>query len=180
MYRYLMTASALLAIAASGCASRRTATPDSATELTPLVRESRMVSPAAMPKARIYRTSGDYADNVPVQIRPSGQLLSYPAPTDLTDDSTPVPLIDGWLLDRCGVSLDTRFTSYSFAVYRRLTAPPTPAQVMANLIPGARVTEVEILPMTTSEAAADTRAVIEIIRANRLKVQVDTTAAPAG
>lgn len=161
----------LTAMAACSSARRQPSlpVPDS------LISESRMTGPAQTRQAMIYRTSGNYADNVPVQIRPSGQLLSYPAPTDITEDSEPIPLIDGWLLDRCGVSLDSRFTSYSWAVYRRLTTPPTPAQIMANLIPGARVTEVRTLPMTPAEAAADPRAVMELIRTRALTVTVDTT-----
>lgn len=102
--------------------------------------------------------SGDYADNVPVTLAPDGAIISYPAPTDLTDRSTPLPLADGWWLDRRGISANSVFTRYTYSEYRALPAAPTPTELKASVIPGARVTATLQLPMTVSEATADTAA----------------------
>lgn len=110
------------------------------------------------PKAVAYRMSGDYADNVPVTLAADGAIISYPAPGDLTDRSAPLPLADGWWLDRRGISANSVFTRYTYSEYRALPAAPTPAELKASLIPGARVTATLQLPMTVAEATADTAA----------------------
>lgn len=110
------------------------------------------------PKAVAYRMSGDYADNVSVTLAPNGTIISYPAPTDLTDRSAPLPLADGWWLDRRGISANSVFTRYTYSKYRALPAAPTPAELKASLIPGARVTATLQLSMTVAEATADTAA----------------------
>lgn len=55
-----------------------------------------------VPQAVIYRTDGDYFDNVPVTLDRRGgtALVSYPAPGDLTKSSMPIRLAEGYLLDR--------------------------------------------------------------------------------
>lgn len=114
---------------------------------------------ATAPKATAYRMSGDYADNVPITLGPDGSIISYPAPTDLTDRSTPIPLADGWWLDRRGITANSVFTRYTYSQYRALAAPPAPDRLRAAIIPGARVTVVQTLPMSLSQALADTAAV---------------------
>ena len=49
-------------------------------------------TPADIPRAVVYRTNGDYADNVPVTVAADGTLLSYPAPGDVGAHSAPVGL----------------------------------------------------------------------------------------
>lgn len=110
------------------------------------------------PKAVAYRMSGDYADNVPVTLAADGAIISYPAPGDITDRSAPLPLADGWWLDRRGISANSVFTRYTYSEYRALPAAPTPAELKASVIPGARVTATLQLPMTVAEATADTAA----------------------
>lgn len=118
----------------------------------------------ALPRAVVYKTDGDYRDNVPVTLNAAGtQVVSYPAPTDLTDYSTPLPLADGYLLDRRGVTADTRFTRYTYGEYRALPSVPSPAEILAHVIPGSRVTELHRLDMTPQQAAGDTAAVNAII-----------------
>ena len=112
-----------------------------------------------MPRAVAYRMSGDYADNVPVTLAPDGSLESYPAPSDINAASRPVPLAGGWWLDRRGVSPRSVFTRYTYAGYAALKEAPSPSQLLEAVIPGARVTSVVTLPMTTAEAVADTAAV---------------------
>lgn len=119
----------------------------------------------ALPRAVIYKTNGDYRDNVPVTLSDDGTaLVSYPAPTDLTELSTPLPLADGYLLDRRGVSENTRFTRYTYARYRALPASPAPATLIDSIIPGARVTELRRLDITLQQALGDTAAVNDLIR----------------
>lgn len=120
-------------------------------------------SAAFIPRALIYRTDGDYQHNVPITVGPDGNIISFPAPTDLRYTS-PVPVADGWLLDRRGVGERTRFTRYTYAQYETLATPPTLEQLRQAIIPGARVTQAYSLPMTNSEAANDTAAVNTLIR----------------
>jgi len=118
-----------------------------------------------MPRAEIYKTAGDFADKVPVTIdRTTGELAAYPAPTDITDDSSPLPLADGFLLDRRGIGVNTMFTRYTYAEYRALSEAPTPQEISGAIIPGSGITVLMRLPMSPGEAAADTAAVNAIIR----------------
>lgn len=114
---------------------------------------------AAIPRARVYRMNGDYADNVPVGTDGSGRIISYPAPTDVSAASRPMQLAGGWWLDRRGVGLHTVFTRYTYEEYAALPQSPSVAQLREAIIPGARVTAVEELPWTLREAVADTAAV---------------------
>lgn len=117
----------------------------------------------ALPKAVVYKMSGDYAENVPVQVNPQGDITSFPAPTDVRGQQ-PVKLIDGWYLDRRGIGPNSVFTTYTYAEYSKLPSTPTLKELKAAIIPGARVTDCRQLPMTASEAAADTAAVIESLK----------------
>lgn len=130
-----------------------------------------------LPKAVIYRTNGDWRDRVPVTVNPqTGQLVSFPAPSDIAGAQMPIPLADGWLLDTRGVNLDTRFTRYTYAQYAALPQTPSTAQLIDSIIPEARITAIERLPMTLSEARADTARVNVIIAGGfpdqNLKVKV--------
>jgi hypothetical protein len=121
-------------------------------------------SAAFLPKAAIYRMSGDYHLNVPISVSASGELLSYPDPMDIRPGATPIPLAEGYWLDRRGVSELTRFTSYTYDEYSQLEKAPSAESLMAHVIAGATLTEVVLLPMRPNEAAKDTAAVNSIIR----------------
>lgn len=117
-----------------------------------------------LPKAQIYRTTCERADLVPVNFSPDGKnIVSYPAPGDLPSTS-PVRLAGGWLLDRRGINPATRFTSFTYAEYQAMEHAPTPQELMRNIDQTCRITEIRALPMTTSEAIADTAAVNRMIR----------------
>lgn len=122
----------------------------------------------ALPSAVVYRTNGDYNDHVAVNIdRSTGRLMSYPAVTDVTAASSPVPLADGWLLDRRGGinTQTTAFLKYTYSQYAALQATPSPTQIVAAILPDARVTVAEKLTgMTPAEALADTAAVNARVR----------------
>lgn len=115
---------------------------------------------AVMPRAVVYRTNGDYNDRVPVALNADGSaLVSYPAPSDLTSSSAPVPLGHGYLLDRRGVGPNTAFLSMTYDQYRALKQAPSPAELMHLIIPGAKIEQMIELPISASQAAADIPAV---------------------
>lgn len=127
-------------------------------------------APMAMPKGLLYKTSGDYDNNVPVQMGAGGELISFPAPTDIPANPEPLRLAYGWLLSPVGVTVNSVFTRWTYAEYRALPQPPTPDEIRAAVIPGGKVTMTMQLPMTQSEALADTTAVNEFIMANQVIV----------
>lgn len=103
--------------------------------------------PAALPNARIYRTNTDVDKYVPVTVNPAtGELVSFPAPTDITPASMPVVLKDGWLLDRRGISPNTRFIRYTYSQYHDMSEGVSTSMILNSLIPDARVTEIVELP----------------------------------
>lgn len=154
----------------AGCSSGKTG---AAASVTPTAEATAVSSAAvmatgrqnALPKAVIYKTSADVRLNVPVTLDDAGTgLLSYPAPSDIFPEAAPLPLADGFLLDRRGVGPNSAFTTYTYAEYSALKTAPTPAELMKAIIPGVRVTEIVRLPFTTSVAVADTAEVNRLIR----------------
>lgn len=115
-----------------------------------------MVSdPAGMVlKASAFKMSGNYAKNVAVTLAPDGSLIYYPAPTDLSADSAPVEIGDGWWLNRQGLGSGSVFTKWTFDEYRALKSAPSPAEIKAAVISGARVTDFRRLPVAASKAAS--------------------------
>lgn len=105
-----------------------------------------------IPNATVFRMSGDYADKVAVTLDAEGNLLYYPAPSDLTRFSAPYPLGGGWYLNRQGIGPSSVFTSYTFEEYSRLDRAPSPQQIKAAVIPGAFVTDFEEIPVLHSTA----------------------------
>lgn len=98
-----------------------------------------------LPKPTAFKMSGDYSDNVAVTLDQQGNLTYFPAPTDITDASVPTPLGDGWYLNRQGLNANSVFTKWTFSEYRNLPSVPTPAEIKAAIIPGARVTDFKTL-----------------------------------
>ena len=111
---------------------------------------------AKQPKAIVYRTSVPCSDLVPVQLSADGtSLISYPAPGDISEArSTPLQLDGGWWLDRRGIGPGTAFTTYTYADYAALQAPPSESDLMAAIIPDARVTEMVEMPFPYSPDCA--------------------------
>lgn len=137
-------------------------------------------TPSTMiPKAVIYKTNGNYNDNVPVTLSADGKsLASYPAVTDITAASTPIVVADSWLLDRRGVSANSVFTSYTYNEYRNLEQTPSPAMLLERIIPGSRVTIMAHLPISINEALNDTAAVNRLIRESDFVRVFDTGIQP--
>lgn len=152
-----MTTAVSLSVLLPGCRGGSAATAVSASSYAGQAQ--------ALPRALIYRTSGDFNDNVPITLDASRQRpVSYPAPTDITAASAPVVLADGWLLDRRGISAGSVFTRYTYRGYSALDSVPPVAVLMDSVIPGATVTEIRRLPLSFNEAAADTALCNRLIR----------------
>ena len=131
-------------------------------KVTPAPMNDKPIAGAAtamMPKALLYKTTGDYLDNVPVQLNPDGSLLSFPSPADIPASARPVVLANGWILNPMGVTNRTVFTRYTLDEYRRLPQPPAPEEILKAVIPGSKVLMTIQAPMTLGEALADTAAV---------------------
>lgn len=155
---------AIPALVLSGACSKKVATPaeecdDSRQAQTVTIaldksrvgfRDSKPVN--ALPKATAFRMSGDYADHVAIRVSDDGQLIYYPAPTDITSNSAPMDLGDGWWLNRQGIGEGYQFTRYTFKEYAALKETPSHKELLESLIPGAKVTEIRKLPYTASEA----------------------------
>lgn len=109
----------------------------------------------ALPKATAFRMSGDYMNNVAITLNSDGSIAYYPDPSDLSKSSIPYALADGWYLNRQGISANSVFTSYTFEDYMALQQPPSQQELLAAVIPGARVTDFIQLPVNLSEALAN-------------------------
>lgn len=151
-YQVTIAAVAAFAVGMVSCKSPRAVEAEQAPAVTPQLIGGTQAN--YLPKAHIYKTNGDYNDNVPVSLNADGTMItSFPAPTDLTERSTPVVLADGWLLDRRGIGANTVFTRYTYGEYMKL--PQVPADLMDAIIPGSRVTEIVELPLGMTEAFND-------------------------
>ncbi len=119
--------------------------------------------PLAMPKTTLYKTSGNYADNVPIQVDAQGSLISFPDPSDIPADAAVVSLNQGWLLNPIGITAQSVFTRYTYDEYRQLKQVPSTAELLEAIIPGAKVTATMSIDMPPAEALADTAAVNKLI-----------------
>ena len=117
-----------------------------------------------LPKAPAFRMSGDYADRVAVTLNADGSLAYYPAPSDITAQSAPLEIGDGWWLNRQGMGANSVFTKWTFAEDGKLPKAPSPEEIKASLLPGARVTDFEQLPVSPSDAAADPASCLQYIK----------------
>ena len=151
-----ITAMGLLLLA-TGC--RASGERGSATTFTTETKTS-----SAPPKALIYRMNGDFSTYVPVQTDASrSHLISFPAPTDITEVTEPVSLPKGWWLDRQGVGLNTAFISITRDKYSSLDGAPEPGYIMESILPAAFVTETAVLPFTLHHALDNRHEVDSII-----------------
>lgn len=165
-YHDIMLVTALAAF--SGCASQNVSREPLTVE--PIVAASSEMS--LMPKATAYQTNGNFSDHVMITLAPDGSILSYPAPTDITEASAPLSIIDGWLLDRQGgVSDHTAFLKYTYAEYASLPHVPTLEELKRAIIPGAKVTSVMVLPFTATQAPEHLDAMKKYIKDNTQSVE---------
>lgn len=157
--RTILLALMAVGILASCSANRNAATatdaiPATASSVALGVNRDKLAMGSPLPRARIYRTSVPSDSLVPITLSPSGaEVTSFPAPFDLTQ--APLPLADGWLLDRRGISPSTVFTTYTYDEYRSLPDAPTPATLRGSVRPDVTVTDIVELPMPIGEGTAD-------------------------
>ena len=92
---------------------------------------------AALPPIIIYKTTGNYDNLVPVTMdETKTRITSYPAPGDLYYKGSlaiPQKLMDGYLLDRRGISANTVFTDYTYQEYAAMDKAPTINELMAHI-----------------------------------------------
>lgn len=164
IYIYSMAFSLLLT--AVGCSSQKNAeaTPKAGLQVARDVASLGNVLPGTtaqtLPKAVVYKTSHDYADRVPVTMNEARTAIaSFPDPSDLkTADgyAKPIALQGDYLLDRRGVNAHTAFLDYTYEEYAALPSVPTLAELKAHLLDTHPIKELYALPITASEALADT------------------------
>lgn len=158
MNRFALIAMAVMA------ASCSTSKPGA--DVTQPVASAPMVSKPSVnhrPKARVYKTNGDYRTNVPIAVS-DGNIISFPDITDISSAMLPIELSNGYLLDRRGISTNTMFTSYTYEQYASLDTTPSLAELKAAIIPGAAIIEIIELPFDTPTAVADTTRCNQLIR----------------
>ncbi|MDE6409433.1 MAG: hypothetical protein K2K81_04215 [Muribaculaceae bacterium] len=138
-----------------GCSKKTTNVSENATPQPEVVR---MVEPigsrplSMVLKASAFQMTGDYSNNVAITLNDDGSLAYYPAPSDITANSRPVDLGNGWWLNRQGLSPNSVFTRYTFEEYEKLPAVPSQDELKASVIPGARVSNWKKLSYPASEA----------------------------
>lgn len=138
-----------------GCSKKTTQT---ASEPMPEPETFQVVQPAnsrpitMILKATAFQMSGDYSNNVAVTLNDDGSLAYYPAPSDITSDSRPIDLGNGWWLNRQGLGPNSVFTSYTFDEYMALPSVPSVEELKTKIIPGAKVTDWKRLSYPAGEA----------------------------
>ena len=123
-------------------------------------------TPQYLPKVRVYKTNIPVNNHPAVRVSNSGQeLVYYPDPRDIHENSRPVELAGGWYLDRQGAIGDgTRFLTYTFEEYAALPTVPKASELLESLQKEACVTAIRTLDITPQEAIADTAAVNALLR----------------
>lgn len=138
-----------------GCSKKTTTV---AEPVPPQPEVVRMVEPTGsrplgmVLKATAFQMSGDYSNNVAITLNEDGSLAYYPAPSDITENSRPVELSDGWWLNRQGLGPNSVFTRYTFDEFQKLPSVPSQEELKAAVIPGARVTDWKKLSYPAGEA----------------------------
>lgn len=106
----------------------------------------------AMAKATAFKMNGEYSKNIGVTLDPEGNLSYFPDPKDITADSEPLDLGNGWWLNRQGLGPNSVFTNYTFPEFASLPEVPTPEQFKNEIIPGSHVLQFVELPYNIGEA----------------------------
>lgn len=117
-----------------------------------------------LPDATAFRMSGDYSNNVAITISPDGILIYFPDPQDITADSEPISLGEGWWLNNQGLGPNSVFTKYTFAEYAALPQVPSIEELKKSILPGAKVTDFIELPMKIGEASNNLQAVKDYLK----------------
>lgn len=99
----------------------------------------------ALPKAIVYKTSGDYNKNVPVILNSEKTaVVGYPSKSDIYyngEFAYPLVLNGGYLLDRRGINLNVAFLDLTYEEYSKLTAQPSAGDLFKRIINKNPLTE---------------------------------------
>lgn len=100
--------------------------------------EQATVTSKAGPKAIIYKTTADYASNVPVTLsEDKSEITAYPGIKDIFYKGKlayPTKLNNGYLLDNRGINQNVAFLNYTYDQYSQLEATPTTDELLANIL----------------------------------------------
>lgn len=92
----------------------------------------------ALPHAIVYKMKKDYSKNVPVILsEDKTTIISYPAITDVFFNGKlayPTNLLDGYLLDNCGINKNVAFLSYTYEEYAALSTTPSIDELYKKII----------------------------------------------
>jgi hypothetical protein len=108
--------------------------------LFPMCNTSKQLSNSvnALVPLIIYKTKGDYSNNVPIILNAKkDKLISYPAPKDVYYNgklAIPEKLKLGYYLDNMGISINTVYTSYTFTEYAKLESAPKIEDLMNSIV----------------------------------------------
>ncbi len=82
----------------------------------------------------VYKTKKDYNKNVAIYLsEDKKKITGYPHPTDVSANSYPIPLKDGYLLDNRGIGKNTAFISLTYEEYAALKKAPS-IEELENMI----------------------------------------------
>ena len=97
------------------------------------VRNNPTVS-AANQQTIVYKTTKDFSDYVPVIMNSERtEIISYPAPSDLSATSKPTKLKNDYWLDNRGITENVVFLNYSYESYSKLTEAPSLIEMKRNV-----------------------------------------------
>jgi hypothetical protein len=89
----------------------------------------------ALPPTIVYKTIKNYDKNVAVQLSEDKQrITAYPHPYDVSADSYPTTLKNGYLLDNRGIGKNTAFISLTYEEYAALRKPPSIKELDSMII----------------------------------------------
>ena len=117
-----------------------------------------------IPKATAFKMNGNYENNVAVTFGQDGNLIYFPAPSDISTASMPTDLGEGWWLNNQGISKNSVFTTFTFEDYAALPKTPSIEELKAAVIPGSGITEIMELPYNIGEAKSHISEIKEFVK----------------
>ena len=83
----------------------------------------------------VYKTKKNYDKNVGILLSEDKKtIVSYPHPTDVSAQSYPTSLKDGYLLDNRGIGQNVAFISLTYEEYATLKTPPSTTELLNMII----------------------------------------------
>ncbi|MCD4731527.1 MAG: hypothetical protein K8R74_13065 [Bacteroidales bacterium] len=117
----------------------------SQTKQSESMSENAIVKTKAGPQAIVYKTKGDYYNNVPVILSANkSEIVSYPGIKDIYfkgELAYPTKLNDGYLLDNRGIDSNVAFLNYTYEQYSALKKTPISEELLTNILDNDPITE---------------------------------------